>query len=229
MNEIDNKNKNMGETFTRKCPRCGDEIKHKYRRHKIEAERNNRTCFKCSIEKLKKYVKEHRKYKTKEKRIENEKILALRRKEERDIKRKGGDIKSAMWYVRNSARHTALDKKKEYNLSIKYLMELYNKQGGRCYYTGKKLITNRPSKRGNIEMHKISIDRINSKLGYIEGNIALCTAWANFAKHNYNEEELYKECKAMVRHYRKKIRNNGLNNNISNNNKEKKMEQMELF
>ena len=70
----------------------------------------------------------------------------------------------------------------EYNLTLEYIKELLLKQEYKDYYTGQV-----PE---NYEDY--SIDRIDSNLGYIEGNIVITTNRVNAIKNDMSTEEFKK-------------------------------------
>lgn len=70
----------------------------------------------------------------------------------------------------------------EYNLTLEYIKELLLKQEYKDYYTGQM-----PE---NYEDY--SIDRIDSNLGYIEGNIVITTNRVNTMKNDMSTEEFKK-------------------------------------
>lgn len=70
----------------------------------------------------------------------------------------------------------------EYNLTLEYIKELLLKQEYKDYYTGQV-----PE---NYEDY--SIDRIDSNLGYIEGNIVITTNRVNTMKNDMSTEEFKK-------------------------------------
>ena len=74
------------------------------------------------------------------------------------------------------------DKVLEYNLTLEYIKELLLKQEYKDYYTGQV-----PE---NYEDY--SIDRIDSNLGYIEGNIVITTNRVNTMKNDMSTEEFKK-------------------------------------
>lgn len=70
----------------------------------------------------------------------------------------------------------------EYNLTLEYIKELLLKQEYKDYYTGQV-----------PENYKdYSIDRIDSNLGYIEGNIVITTNRVNAMKNDMSTEEFKK-------------------------------------
>ena len=70
----------------------------------------------------------------------------------------------------------------EYNLTLEYIKELLLKQEYKDYYTGQV-----PE---NYEDY--SVDRIDSNLGYIEGNIVITTNRVNAMKNDMSTEEFKK-------------------------------------
>ena len=71
----------------------------------------------------------------------------------------------------------------ELNITIEYLILLYEKQKGRCYYTGSKLSLS----IGKID--SLSIDRINSDKGYTADNIVLCRKDVNLMKLSMTQNQ----------------------------------------
>jgi hypothetical protein len=69
------------------------------------------------------------------------------------------------------------------NIDIDYLKEIYNKQDGLCFYSGKKM-SFIPNSR-----EKMSIDRINSNKWYEKGNVVLCCWTANNLKQDLSIDE----------------------------------------
>lgn len=76
-------------------------------------------------------------------------------------------------------------KKKIKNIE-KYLIELWNKQNKRCYYTGKKM-----SLTGyQTNPLAMTVDRKNSNKGYVKGNVVLCCSIVNRMKQNLSLQSL---------------------------------------
>jgi hypothetical protein len=63
-----------------------------------------------------------------------------------------------------------------------YLLELFQKQGGRCYYTKVPF-------RMQMGIFTPSVDRKDPKQGYYKSNIVLCLAGVNYAKNDASVEE----------------------------------------
>ena len=60
-----------------------------------------------------------------------------------------------------------------------YLRSLYEKQGGRCFYTGVEMKIRGKFKADPLQM---SLDRKNSSRGYVAGNVVLCCLGVNLLK-----------------------------------------------
>ena len=78
----------------------------------------------------------------------------------------------------------------EFNVSQQYLWDLYESQGRCCAITGDSI--------PNIK--KASLDRIDSNLPYIEGNVQWVSKQANLSKHIMTMEELYEFCRKVLNH-----------------------------
>ena len=81
-------------------------------------------------------------------------------------------------------------RKKEYDLDLQYLKNLWETQHGICPYTGIKmnLPENTYSKTCNLK--RASLDRIDSSLGYIKGNVEFVCLFINLAKNKYSKEKV---------------------------------------
>lgn len=107
--------------------------------------------------------------------------------------------KNQIKYNGSSARHfiSRLLNKKSRNrhLDIDYVMGIYDAQEGFCALSGIKMT--HISGEGRVPTN-ISIDRIDSNLGYIEGNIQLVCCAVNLAKSSWTEEEFIDICRKIV-------------------------------
>jgi hypothetical protein len=82
----------------------------------------------------------------------------------------------------------------EFNLTVEYLDKLWESQGGRCAYTGEKLNFGRSKVNGNA-----SLDRIDSSLGYIEGNVQFVHKDVNIMKWDLSEQRFLEICKKITK------------------------------
>lgn len=99
----------------------------------------------------------------------------------------------------NYAKRNANNKNFEFNIDLKYLRRIWNKQNGICPLTGWNLIIKSYSNKSDkLQIYHASLDRIDSKKGYIKGNVRFISIMANYAKHRWNDEEVIEFCKAVA-------------------------------
>jgi len=84
--------------------------------------------------------------------------------------------------------------KKEYTMSYKELWQIIQEQEWKCY------LTNIPMLGINSHDNSISIDRKDSTVGYIPGNVAFCCYRANIIKGTLAVNELVALCKQILIH-----------------------------
>lgn len=89
-------------------------------------------------------------------------------------------------------------RKIEISIDIKYAYKIFTKQKGRCAITGDEIELKR-------EKQTASLDRIDSSIGYIEGNVQWVHKDINRFKNNYTMEELLTFCQKIV-NYNKKVK-----------------------
>jgi hypothetical protein len=93
-----------------------------------------------------------------------------------------------------SAKARSKRKNIPFNITVEDIQDLLKAQNYKCRYTGRVLVLEEK------HLNTLSIDRIDSSLGYTKDNIALVTANINYMKNDMNEkefleliEEIYKE------------------------------------
>lgn len=89
----------------------------------------------------------------------------------------------------NRIKSRALLRNIEFNLSIEYLWNLFISQRSKCAITGDTLES----------ISKASLDRIDSSIGYIEGNVQWVTIQANKCKHILSMSELLNFANKVIR------------------------------
>lgn len=80
------------------------------------------------------------------------------------------------------------------NINTKLLRELYKKQDGKCYYTGVMMKLKSSFLK---DPFLISVDRIDSSKGYIEGNVVLCCLGMNWLKNIHDETLLFESLRVF--------------------------------
>lgn len=90
--------------------------------------------------------------------------------------------------IKRDKRSVVMDNLKE------YLQTLWEKQEGKCYYTGKKM-----ELTGYKDNHLfMTVDRLIPEKGYTENNIVLCCSIVNRMKQNLTFDELEFWCKEIL-------------------------------
>ncbi|MBR8835562.1 MAG: hypothetical protein DSM106950_16500 [Stigonema ocellatum SAG 48.90 = DSM 106950] len=90
---------------------------------------------------------------------------------------------------------------RECTITLEYLKELWERQSGRCPYTGWELDNPETTAHWDVyELHpkRASLDRIDSSVGYVPGNVQFVSVIANFGKRDFPEEKLLEFCQAVV-------------------------------
>lgn len=82
-----------------------------------------------------------------------------------------------------------------FNISVAYLNELYEKQDHKCALSG---VSIEPNLRLTMQQQNMSIDRIDSSIGYEEGNIQWVDKRINMMKGSLSNEEFIKLCNLVA-------------------------------
>jgi len=99
------------------------------------------------------------------------------------------------WHLRNMKR------RRECDVTLEDLKKQWEKQKGRCPYTGwklKNLINTCYSNQLPRTPDRASVDRIDSSKPYTKDNIQFVSMMAQFAKNNWSEKELLRFCESVV-------------------------------
>lgn len=78
-------------------------------------------------------------------------------------------------------------RKHEYNITLEDLLIQWEKQDGKCVYSGIDLV--HPGESGT-NLNRASLDRIDSNLGYVKGNIQFVSIICNQAKNNLTHQQM---------------------------------------
>lgn len=82
------------------------------------------------------------------------------------------------------AKSSAITRKLEFNLTMEEIDDIYEKQNGKCYWTGLEMNPNVISKFPS----KPSLDRINRHKGYTKDNVVLCCLAINIGRNSSDKE-----------------------------------------
>lgn len=111
-----------------------------------------------------------------------------------------GKIWNALpWFraVTRTARHRSKNKEPS-DITAEFLNELWNKQDGKCFYSGMDMIL--PKYGAGRPPDLASLDRRDSRRGYTQNNVVWC-AWAcNAAKSDMTENQYVQLCRKVITH-----------------------------
>ena len=85
---------------------------------------------------------------------------------------------------------------KNTNLTLDYLLEIWNSQNGKCIYSKVDLILPKYNKKSNF-IYTASLDRIDSNLGYIKGNVQFISIAMNHMKNKMSDKEVKLLCNIL--------------------------------
>lgn len=107
------------------------------------------------------------------------------------------DISGNFW---NKIRYGAKSREIDFNITPKYAWEVFIKQNRKCIYSNIELvfIKTRTEYRISTKEHTASLDRINSDIGYVEGNIQWVHKYINCMKLDHTSEEFIQWCKLVA-------------------------------
>lgn len=104
------------------------------------------------------------------------------------------EISGSIW---KHIQHDAKRRKLAFEISIEYAYEIYLKQDKKCILTGLDL---QFQTKGKVHDGTASLDRIDSKKGYIEGNIQWLHKDINRMKWNLPLDSFRKYCRLVAQH-----------------------------
>ena len=103
------------------------------------------------------------------------------------VQEKNSTLPKTLKLILNGIKGNEKRISKGFDLTLDFLLELWKKQDGKCALTGIEM-THKKGK-GTHYFSSLSIDRIDSKLGYVKSNVQLACMWANGAKGTFSIEE----------------------------------------
>lgn len=83
-------------------------------------------------------------------------------------------------------------RKHECNITPEYLKELWEAQEGRCPFLKRELVLPLTSYKHDTSNPNLiaSLDRIDNKAGYVEGNVRFISVTLNYARNKYDDSVL---------------------------------------
>lgn len=93
--------------------------------------------------------------------------------------------------LRHMARNRANNKRLPFDLTVDYLLDLWESQEGKCAVSGRELELEYSDKFRQVNPNAPSIDRIVPEKGYTIGNVRFLTYHANICVNEFGDDELY--------------------------------------
>jgi hypothetical protein len=106
------------------------------------------------------------------------------------------DVEVCLRELLNKAKSRAKKHGRECNIDLAYLKRRWNHQKGFCNESGIKMLTS----LGSGNYRTVSIDRIDSNLGYVVGNVQLVLSGLNGFKREMKRSQFIKLCNAVANH-----------------------------
>lgn len=93
------------------------------------------------------------------------------------------------------AKSGARQRKKDFIIELNDIINLWEKQKELCAYTGIKMTL---EKGGEKKPSSLSLDRINSNIGYTKENIHLVCLFVNYGKNGFSHDETLDFVKQLI-------------------------------
>lgn len=112
-----------------------------------------------------------------------------------------GEISGNYW---NQINHGASERKGrsyslEFTITAKYAWELFLKQNRKCSLSGLPIAIKLTSNSKTRFEHTASLDRIDSRIGYVEGNVQWVHKEINMMKRTMSQERFIELCKTVAK------------------------------
>lgn len=92
---------------------------------------------------------------------------------------------------------------KKFDITLEYISNLYDQQGGKCALSGLPISFGEDGKNLSYAIGSASLDRIDSSIGYVEGNVQWVHKHVNSMKNAYDMEYFIQLCREVITHYDK--------------------------
>lgn len=163
------------------CAECG--IKSPKRKAEIDRQlKKGKTVFYCSIKCASKNSCSHL---TKYHGLYNKNLVSNNRLDE---------FSPFKWYLK-VVRKNSKSKERDFNIDCEYLKRLWCEQNGICPFTNQKL-TLRTHSNNDVKKYpyQASLDRIDSSIGYVKGNVRFVALIYNYAKNTFSDDDVIDFC-----------------------------------
>lgn len=108
------------------------------------------------------------------------------------------------WYCKRlcvTVKARAKEQGLDFNLTPEYLYAQLQTQSYKCHYTNENLDFTVENENTNTPHRMLpSLDKLDPKLGYIEGNVVWCLYYVNRMKNDLSYKEFIELCQTVIRH-----------------------------
>lgn len=118
-----------------------------------------------------------------------------RRKHSCIAKKYTGEISGSKW---NNIYYGAVQRKIPFEITPEYAWDLFVKQERKCALSGLPLTLPKSNREFNTGFTNASLDRINSSIGYIEGNVQWVDKDVNMMKQYLEQGKFIGLCKKIA-------------------------------
>lgn len=109
------------------------------------------------------------------------------------LKSSYGSAEKQITALVNRTKRRAVRNEVQFDLDVEFVSSIFEKQNGQCLLTGIVFDLEQPQVT-SIRPFSMSLDRIESKLGYTKNNVRLVCAIVNFAINEFGLESFDKMC-----------------------------------
>ena len=88
---------------------------------------------------------------------------------------------------------------RDFNLTLEYLKEIWDKQNGKCPFTNFDLELRTYKNDSQLNIKSASLDRIDNSKGYVQGNVRFVSVMFNFARNKFSDEEVIEFAQAVIK------------------------------
>lgn len=109
------------------------------------------------------------------------------------------DINLYVQKLIGSVKNRAMQYKIDYDLDVTFLVDMWNQQQGRCFYTNQLMNLNAATKtKTSPHIDFPSLDRLYPDRGYIKTNVVWCKWGVNRMKSNLTIDQFKNFCKLVI-------------------------------
>lgn len=122
----------------------------------------------------------------------------------RDSQIKNGNLKVFFTQKLCSYKSSAKKHNLPFDLTTEYLINLFEKQNRKCYYTNSELtlVSFRGSGHRAVTLpdyhYQASLDKLDPDKGYVKGNVVWCGWLVNTCKNMLTETQFYEFCETVI-------------------------------